>query len=118
MDFGNWEGAETAIAVKAECIFHMNASGLRGAAFVVGNGNFFSSADVTSCVDGLAFCIAVPVILSIWETAVVNEANGRVNATNWGVWTAGQSVGFDNTTEWVLATEIVVKRKELSLLVL
>ena len=118
LELGKWEGVETAIAVSVECFFHTSASGVGGAAFVVGDGNFFSRIDVTDCVDGLAFGIAVPTIVSIWKTAVVNEANGRVNAINYGVGTAGQSVGFDNTAEWILATEIVMKRKELSLLVL
>jgi len=47
---------------------------------------------------------------------VIDEANGRIDATNLGVGTAGQSVGFDNTAERVLAREIVIKQKELSLL--
>ena len=47
---------------------------------------------------------------------MINEANGRIDATNHGAGTAGQSVGFDNTAERVLAREIVMKRKELSLL--
>ena len=47
---------------------------------------------------------------------MVNEANGRIDATNHGAGTAGQSVGFDNTAERVFAREIVVKQKELSLL--
>ena len=94
----------------------MRASGVRGTAFVVGDGNFLPGIDVTDCVEGLALCISVPTIVGIWKTAVVNEANGRVNATNHRVGTAGQSVGFDSTTERVLAREIVMKRKELSLL--
>lgn len=94
----------------------MGASGIRGTAFVVGDSDFFPRTDVADRVDGLALCIGVPTVVSIWKTAVVDEANGRVDATNHGVGTAGQSVGFDNTAERVLAREIVVKRKELSLL--
>ncbi len=37
LELGKWEGAETAIAVKAECIFHISASGVEGTAFVVGD---------------------------------------------------------------------------------
>lgn len=116
LELGGWEGAETAIAVKAECIIQIGASRVGGAALVVGDGDFFPRIDVTDCVDGLALCIVVPTIVSIWKTAVVDEANGRVDATSLGVGTAGQSVGFDSTTEWVLAREIVMKGKELSLL--
>ena len=93
-----WEGAETAIAVEAECIFQIGASGFGGTTFVVGYVNFFPGIDVTDCVDGFALCIAVPTIVSIWKTAVINEANGRIDATNHGIGTAGQSVSFDDTT--------------------
>lgn len=116
LELGKWEGADTAIAVEAECIFQMGASGVGGTAFVVGDGNFFPRLYVTDCVDGFTLCIAVPTIVSIWKTAVINEANGRINTTNHGVGTAGQSVGFDNTAERVFAREIIMKQKELSLL--
>ena len=116
LELGKWEGADTAIAVEAECIFQMGASGVGGTAFVVGDGNFLPCIDITDCVDGFTLCIAVPTIVSIWKTAVIYEANGRINATNHGVGTAGQSVGFDNTAERVFAREIVMKQKELSLL--
>ena len=116
LELGKWERADPAIAVEAECVFQVGASGARGTAFVVGDGNFFSRIDVTDCVDGFTLCIAVPIIVSIWKTAVINEANGRIDATNHGVGTAGQSVGFDNTTERVFAREIVMEQKELSLL--
>jgi len=71
---------------------------------------------VTDCVDGFTLCIAVPTIVSIWKTAVINKANCRIDATDHGVGTAGQSVGFDNTAERVFARKIVMKQKELSLL--
>ena len=116
LELGKWEGADTAIAVEAECIFQMGASGVGGTAFVVGDSDFFPRIDVTDCVDGFILCIAVPTIVSIWKTAVIYEANGRIDATNHGVGTAGQSVGFDNTAERVFAREIVMKQKELSLL--
>lgn len=109
LELGKWEGADFAIAVEAECIFQMGASGVGGTAFVVGDGNFFPCIDITDCVDGFTLCIAVPTIVSIWKTAVVYEANGRIDATNHGVGTAGQSVGFDNTAERVFAREIVMK---------
>lgn len=116
LELGKWEGADFAIAVEAERIFQMGASGVGGTAFVVGDGNFFPCIDITDCVDGFTLCIAVPIIVSIWKTAVIYEANGRIDATNHGVGTAGQSVGFDNTAERVFAREIVMKQKELSLL--
>ena len=90
LELGKWEGADTAIAVEFECIFQMGASGVGGTAFVVGDGDFFPRIDMTDCVDGLTLCIAVPTIMSIWKTAVINEANGRIDATNHGVGTAGQ----------------------------
>ncbi len=65
LKLGKWEGAETAIAVEAECIFQIGASGVGGTAFVVGDGNFFPRIDVTDCVDGFALYIAVPTIVSI-----------------------------------------------------
>ena len=47
---------------------------------------------------------------------MIDEANGRIDATNRGAGTAGQSVGFGNTAERVFTREVVMKRKELSLL--
>lgn len=116
LELGEWEGADFAIAVEAECIFQMGASGVGGIAFVAGDGNFFPCIDITDCVDGFTLCIAVPTIVSIWKTAVIYEANGRTDATNHGVGTARQSVDFDKTTKRVFAREIVTKQKKLSLL--
>jgi hypothetical protein len=82
LEVGKWEGAETTIAGEAECIFKIGASGVRGAAFIVGDGNFFPGFDITDCVNGFPLCIAVPTIVSIWETAVVDEAYGRVESAN------------------------------------
>ena len=109
LELGKSEGAGSASAVEVECIFQMGASGGGGTAFVVGDGDFFPRIDMTDCVDGFKLCIAVPTIVSIWKTAVIYEANGRIDATNHGVGTAGQSVGFDNTAEWVFARETVMK---------
>ena len=111
-----WEGAETTIAVEAERVFEVGASGVEGAASIVGDANFLPGSDVADCVDGFALCVAVPTVVSIWETAVVDKADGRVESSNPRVGAAGQSVCFDNTAEWVLARGIVVKGKELSLL--
>jgi len=94
----------------------MGSSGVGGTAFIVGDSNFFPEFDETDCVDGFALCVAVPTIVSIWETAVVDEANGRVDSANRRVRAAGQSVCFDNTAKWVLPREVIVKGKELSLL--
>jgi hypothetical protein len=41
LKLGKWEGAETATAVEPECIFQIGTSGVRGTAFIVGDGNFF-----------------------------------------------------------------------------
>lgn len=116
LELGKWEGTDNAITVEAECVFEVGASRVEGTAIVVGDGNLFPCVDATGRVDGFRLCIAVPVIMSIWKTAVINEANCRIDATNNGVRTAGQSVSFDNTAERVFAREIVMKRKELSLL--
>lgn len=66
--------------------------------------------------DVLAIRIGVPAVVGVGKTTVIDEADGRVDATNWGFWAAGQSVRFDNPAEWVLAGKIVVEREELSLL--
>ena len=116
LELGKREGADNAITFKAECILEVGASGVERTALVVGDGNFFPHVDVTGCVDGFTLCIAVPIVVSIWYTAVINEANCWIDATNGGAGTAGQSIGFENTAERVFAREIVMKRKELSLL--
>ena len=96
MEIGKWKGADAAIAVEAECIFQIGASGIGGAAFVVGDDSSFPCIDVTDCVDDFTHRIAVPAIVSIWKTAVIDKTNGRINATRDRVGTAWQSVGFDN----------------------
>lgn len=116
LELGKWEGADAAIAVEAECISQMSASGVGGTALVVGDGNLFPRMDITDCMDGFTLCIAVPIVVSIWKTAVINQADGGIDATNHGAGTAGQSVGLDNTAERMFAGEVVMKRKELSLL--
>jgi hypothetical protein len=60
----------------------MGASGVRGVACVVRDGNFFPGFDVTDRMDSFTLCLAIPTVMSIWETAVVDEANGRVNSPN------------------------------------
>lgn len=67
----------------------MGVSGVGGAAFVVGDGDFFPRVDVTDCVDGFTLCVAIPTIVSAWKTAVIDEANGGIDAANHGVGTAG-----------------------------
>ena len=72
IELGNCEGADTAIAVEAECIFKMSASGIGGTALVVGDGDLFPRIDMTDCVDSFAFGIVVPTIVSIWKAAMIN----------------------------------------------
>lgn len=113
---GKWEAADIAIAVEAECGFQMGASRVEGTVFV-GDGDFFSCFDITDCVDGFTLCIGVPIVVRVWKTAVIYEANGRIDAANHGVTAAGQSICFGNTAEWVFTRRTIVKRKELPLLV-
>ena len=116
LELGEGEGAESAMAVEAECILQVSVSKVSRAASVVGNGDLFPRVDVSRCVDSLDLRVAVPVIVSVGETAVVDEANGRVDTTDRGVGTAGQSVGSDNAAKWLLTGKIIVKGEELPLL--
>ena len=59
------------------------------AAFVIGDGDFFPCIDMMDCMDGFTLCITVSTIVSIWKTAVIYEANDRIDATNHRVGTAG-----------------------------
>jgi hypothetical protein len=72
--------------------------------------------DVADRMDGLALFIAVPTIMSIWETAVVDKADGRVDSANHRTGAARQSICLDDTAEWVLARKVVVEGQKLSLL--
>lgn len=40
---------------------------------------------------------------------MINEVNGRIDTTNHGVRTVGQSVSFNNTAERVFTREIIIK---------
>jgi hypothetical protein len=53
-------------------------------------------------VDSFALCITILAIVSIGETAVVDEANCRVDSANSTVRAARQSFGFYNAAERVL----------------
>lgn len=109
LEFSKWKGADTAIAVEAECVFQIGMSGVRGTPFVIRDGNFLPRFDVTDCMDDFKPCVAIPAIVSVWKTAVINEADGGIDATDHGVGTAGQSVGLHNTAERVFAWKIVMK---------
>ena len=85
LELWGWEGAETAIAVEAEVVFKVGAAGVGGAAFVVGDGDFLFGFDVTESMDGFALRVIVPIVLSIWKTAVVDAAYGREDPANHGV---------------------------------
>jgi len=113
---GRGEGAEGASADEAECVFQMGASGGGGEACVVGDGEFVAGGDGADGVDGLARGGAVPAVVGVWETAVVEQADGRVDGADVGGGTAGKSVGFGDAAEWVLAGEVVVEGEQLSLL--
>jgi hypothetical protein len=112
---GKGERAETTVAVEAESSLEKGAAGVVGAACVVGDGDFFAGSDVADCVDGFAVRFAVSAVMGIVETAVVDEANGRVDSANRRTGAAGEGICFDDAAEWVLAREVVVKGKELPL---
>ena len=65
----------------------MGAAGVGGAAFVVGDGDFPPRFDVTESVDSFALRVIVPIVLSIWKTAVVDAAYSREDPANHGVGT-------------------------------
>ena len=66
--------------------------------------------------DGLGVCVAVPIVVGIWGTAVVDKADVRIYRSNRRVRTALKTVGFDYTRERVLAGEVVVEGEKLALL--
>lgn len=61
------------------------------------------------------FCIAVPIVVGVGDTAVVDEADRGVNPAYGRAGSAGQSVGLDNAAEWFPSWEAVVEGQELSL---
>ena len=60
-----WEGADTAIAFKAECIFQIGASGVKGTAFIIKDSYFFLYFDITDYVNNFTLYITVLIIVSI-----------------------------------------------------
>jgi len=58
-------GVETTITVKAEYIFKIGALGVRGAAFIIGDGNFFPKFNITDYIDSFALYITVLTTISI-----------------------------------------------------
>ena len=68
--------------------------------------------------DGLALRVVVPIIVSIWQTAVIDETNGRVDPTYHRVRATGQSVCSENTAEYMLAWEVIVQGQKHPLLAL
>ena len=67
----------------------MDTSGVRGTAFIVGDGNFFPRIYITDYVNSFIFYIAIPTIISIWKTTVVYKANSRIYIIDNEVETAG-----------------------------
>lgn len=117
-ELGKWEGAKSTIAVEPECVFQIGPAGVGWPSFLVGDGDFFSGLDVANRMDGLALCVIVPAIVSIWQTAVIDETNGGVHPPYHRVRATGQSVCSENTAECMLAGEVVVQGEEHSLLAL
>ena len=72
LELGKCEGADTAIAVEAESNFKMRASGVRGIAFIVRDCDFFPRIDIMDCVNSFTLGIAIPTMVSIWKTAMIN----------------------------------------------
>lgn len=65
--------------------------------------------------DGLMLLGSVPVVMGIWDTAVVDEADGGIYTTNGRAGSAWQSIGLDDAAERVLARVVVVKRQKWAL---
>lgn len=72
----------------------------------VADSDLFSGSDRAVGVDGFAFQVTVPAILSIGQTAVVDEAYCGIDCSKSVI--ARQCVGFDDAAKGVLAREIVV----------
>ena len=77
-----WKGVDIAVVVEAGCIFQIGALGVGWTTSIVGDGSFFPYIDVADCVDGFTSCITIPTAMSIWKTAMIYKANGRIDASN------------------------------------
>ena len=75
-----WERAKTAITVKTRCIFQVATPGLGESTFIVGDNDLLPCVSITACMNSLALRIPPSNRLSIWETAVVDQADVCVDA--------------------------------------
>ena len=62
-----WEGVKSAVAVKAERVPQVGASGVGRPTFVVGEGDFFAHIDVADRVNSFVLCVGVLVIVGVWK---------------------------------------------------
>ena len=60
-----YKGVNTIIIVKAECIFKISISGVRGTTFIIGDSNFFPRINIIDCVDSFVLSNTILIIISI-----------------------------------------------------
>lgn len=80
-------------------------------------GDFVAGVDGADGVDGFSRVVVLFQLLwAFGRQAVVEQADGRVDGADVGGGSAGESVGFGDGAEWVLAGGVVVEGEELVLL--
>ena len=74
-----------------------------------------SAFDRSDCMDGFVFFVAVPAVVSVRVTAVIDETCSGVDAANGRSGSTRQSIRLEDAAERVFARSFVVKRQELTL---
>lgn len=77
--------------------------------------DFFSGFDGSDRMDCFVLLIFIPVVVRVWDTAVIDEADCRVNSTHCTVRSTRQSICLEDGTERVTSRGFVVQRQELTL---
>jgi hypothetical protein len=70
--------------------------------------DFFSGFDGSDRMNCFVLLIFIPVVVRVWDAAVIDEADCRVNTTR-------QSVCLEDGTERVTSRGLIVERQELTL---
>jgi hypothetical protein len=74
--------------------------------------DFFSGLDRSNRMDCFVLLIRIPVVVRVWDTAVIDEADCRVNPTPYIVRSTRQSVCREDGTERITSRGFIVQGQD------
>lgn len=102
-------------AVKTKGFFQGGTALSGWTSTIIRDCDFFPGFDVSDRMDCFVLFILIPVVVRVWDAAVIDEADCRVNPTHHTVRSTWQSVCLEDGTERVTSRGFIVQRQVLTL---